>query len=58
MSKAKARKDRTSATLNIKNASVAKSSHGKYSTVADLERKRIETTERNKKNRKGKKDED
>jgi len=55
MSKAR---DRTAATLKIKNASVAKSSHGKYSTVADLERKRIETTERNKKNRKGKKDED
>ena len=55
MSKAR---DRTAATLKIKNASVAKSSHGTYSTVADLERKRIETTERNKKNRKGKKDED
>ena len=58
MSNAKSRKGRTSATLQIKDAKVAKSSHGKFSTVAALEKQRMETTAANQAKRKGKKKEE
>ncbi len=58
MSKAKARKDPTAATIRIKDAKVLKSSHGKFRSVAVLEQHRIEETAKNKTKRKGKKNED
>ena len=59
-SRAIARKPATLATIRLKDKRVLKSSHGKFDTVASLERHRIEETEKNarlkKKNKK--KDED
>ena len=51
MSKAKARHDPTAATIRIKDAKVLKSSHGKFSSIAALEKHRLDTT-KVKKNRK------
>ena len=56
MSKAKARKDRTSATLAIKDRKVRKSSHGKFDSVASLERHRVEVTKKNQKKKKKEKE--
>jgi hypothetical protein len=60
MSKAKNRKDPTAATIRLKDKRVTKSSHGKFLTVAALERHRIEETEKNARSKKKskKKDED
>jgi hypothetical protein len=58
MSRAKAKLPRTDATRKIKDKRVLKSSHGKFATVFDLEEHRVTETARNKKSRKGKKDED
>lgn len=55
MSRAIKRKPRTEPTRKIKDANVLKSSHGKFATVFDLEKRREETTAANKKKRKNKK---
>ncbi len=52
MSKARSRKPRTDATRQIKNKRVIKSSHGKFSSVIELEAHRVAETEKNKKNKK------
>ena len=58
MSKAIARKPATLATILLKDKRVEKSSHGKFKTVAALERHRIEETEKNARLKKGKKKKD
>ena len=58
MSKAKNRTDPTAATIALKNKRVEKSSHGKFKTIVELEKHRIEVTARNLKGRKNKKNEE
>lgn len=55
MSKAIARKPATLATILLKDKRVEKSSHGKFKTVASLERHRVEKTAENLRLKKGKK---
>jgi len=57
MSNARARKSPTAATIAIKNKKVLKSSHGKFISVADLEKHRIEETSKNKSRKSKKKEE-
>ena len=52
MSRSSKRTGRTDSTRIRKDANVRKSSHGKFTTVFGLEEQRLETTEKNKKNKK------